>query len=385
MSSPDAAAATADLSDFSETYADARAKFLAAARSAGAIVTSYRHEAQQGPAGEPLYLDAAWLGPRDAGHVLVVGCGTHGIEGYSGSAAQTHWLRQRGAAALPPDTALLCLHAHNPWGFAHALRFTEENVDLNRNFVDFAQAPPANPGYARVHALIDRPHWDEDEVAAVFEQLSVLREEIGEQAYSDAFNGGQYSHAHGIFYGGQREQWSNGAFRRALGENLARARSAAIIDLHTGIGPERGHVFLCFHAPGSAAYERARAWWGERAVNREGVTHKAVAKYQGLLVDAFVALLPGRETTAVVVEFGTLPRPRMQRASMAARWLYAQGMPDTEQGRALMHDVREAFYPSAPDWRAGVLTQSLEIIDRGLAGVAATATDGAAAGQERSA
>ncbi|MEI2417979.1 M14 family metallopeptidase [Orrella sp. JC864] len=370
MAQSPGAAALADLSDFSETYVQAREKFLAAARAAGARLTAYRHPAQRGPAGEALYLDAAWLGPRDARHVLVVGSGTHGIEGYPGSAAQTHWLRQRGERALPAGTAVLFLHAHNPWGFAHALRFTEENVDLNRNFIDFGQAPPANPGYARVHALIDRPEWDEDEVARIFESLAVLREEIGEQAYSDAFNGGQYSHAQGIFYGGQREQWSNGAFRRAIAEHLDQAETAAIVDLHTGIGPERGHVFLCFHPPGSAAYERARLWWGERAVNRDGVTHKAVANYQGLLVDAFVAMLPGRETTAVVVEFGTLPRPRMQRASMAARWLYAAGMPDTGQARALMRDVREAFYPSAPDWRAGVLAQSREIIDRGLAGVA---------------
>ena len=41
-------------------------------------------------------------------------------------------------------------------GFAHALWFTEENVDLNRNFVDFSQPLPQNPRYAEVHALIAR-------------------------------------------------------------------------------------------------------------------------------------------------------------------------------------------------------------------------------------
>ncbi|MBB1604807.1 M14 family metallopeptidase [Variovorax sp. UMC13] len=364
------------LSVFSETYAEARSKFLEAARAAGAALTEYRHPAQVGPAGEALCLDVARLGPADARHVLAVGCGTHGIEGYSGSAAQTHWLRRFRPGHLPADTAVLFFHAHNPWGFAHALRFTEENVDLNRNFVDFGRPLPANPGYAQVHALIDQADWDEDEVPRLFERLSALREAVGEQRYSDAFNGGQYTHDDGIFYGGAREQWSNKAFRQAVADHLQVAESAAFIDFHTGIGPERGHVFLCFHAPGSAPYERARRWWGERAVNREGVTHKAVANYQGLLVDAFVALLPARRTTAVVVEFGTLPRPQMQRASMAARWLWATRHADdrTEAGRALrarlMQDIREAFYPAAPDWRAGVLAQSEDIIDRALAGVA---------------
>ncbi|MFC4274079.1 M14 family metallopeptidase [Achromobacter aloeverae] len=359
-----------DLDPFSETYAQARAKFLDAATDAGARITHYEHAAQRGPQGERLYLDAALLGAADARRILVVGCGTHGIEGYSGSAAQTHWLRRQAARTLPADTAVLFLHAHNPWGFAHALRFTEENVDLNRNFVDFAAPLPANPGYEDVHALIALPDWDDAAVDGIFQRLSALRARIGEQAYSDAFNGGQYTHADGIFYGGARQQWANAAFRRAIEEHLAHAQAAAIIDLHTGIGPERGHVFLCFHPPGSAGYERARAWWGERAVNREGVTHKAVATYQGLLVDAFVAMLPRAQTTAVVVEFGTLPRPLMQRASMAARWLWASPAADQDLRARLMREVREAFYPSTPEWRVGVLAQSEGIIDRAVAGLA---------------
>lgn len=85
---------------------------------------------------------------------------------------------------------------------------------------------------------------------------------------------------------------------------------------------------------------------GERAVNRDGVTHKAVARYQGLLVDAFVAMLPEAETTAVVVEFGTLPRPRMQRASMAARWLWEHQDADGALRAMLMRDIRGRSTPA---------------------------------------
>jgi len=361
---------------FSESYQDAREKFLAAADAAGASLTSYRHPEQLGPAGEALYLDVARLGDGKAKRVLAVGCGTHGIEGYPGSAAQTAWLQGFQPDSLPGDVGVLFFHAHNPWGFAHALRFTEEHVDLNRNFIDFTLPPPDNAEYSEVHAIIDQPNWDEAQIEHMFEQLSQLREAWGEQLYSDAFNGGQYSHPDGIFYGGTREQWSNQAFRRAVADHLRHASAAAFVDLHTGIGPPRGHVFLCFHPPGSEAYERARSWWGERAVNRDGVTHKAVANYRGLLVDAFVSLLPEAATTAVVVEFGTLSRQQMQRASMAARWLWAtrENGADTVQRESLMRDVREAFYPSSPQWREAVLEQSKEIIDRGLAGIAKTSS-----------
>ena len=364
-----------DISIFSESYPEAREKFLVAASKANAEIKSYKHPTHYGPNDEPLFMDVARVGHADARNILVIGSGTHGIEGYSGSAAQSYWLNRHTPNDLDSDTAVLLFHAHNPWGFAHALRYTEEHVDLNRNFIDFSKPLPDNPGYADVHALIAYDEWNEDEVDRSFERLSELREAIGEQAFSDAFNGGQYSHSDGIFYGGIRPQWSNIVFRQALQEHLSCARNAGVIDFHTGIGPPRGHVFLCFHQPGSAAYQRALDWWGERAVNREGVTHKAVAKYQGLLVDAFVDSLPNTETTAVVVEFGTLPRTDMQRAAMAGRWLWSSSEPASSPVRTqLMKLVREAFYPSAPDWRAGVLQQATDIIDKAIAGLQRTPT-----------
>lgn len=362
-----------DLSAFSNTYSEARDKFLAAARDAGAELNQYEHDAQRGPDGERLYLDCARIGPRDARRMLVVISGTHGIEGYSGSAAQSHWLRATCDAPRAPDTAVLLIHAHNPWGFAHGTRVTEENVDLNRNFVDFARPLPANPGYERVHELIALGNWDERSIADAFADLVTLRAELGEQAYSDAFNGGQYVHPDGLFFGGTRPQWANRTFHAVLKAHSSHVEDAALIDLHTGIGPRLGHVFLCFHAPGTTAHERARLWWGERAVNREGVTHKAVARYQGLVVDAFSRALPNADTTAVVVEFGTLPREAMQRANMAARWLRFEAPKGARADRIaeVQRLYREAFYPGDREWRQAVLEQSKELIDRGVSGIGA--------------
>lgn len=358
-----------DLPEFSETYTEAREKFMMAAENVNATLTAHKHPTETGPKGESLFLDVARIGNRFAKRVLVVGSGTHGIEGYAGSAAQIHWLKNFAPEFMDEDIAVLLLHAHNPWGFAHDLRCTEENVDLNRNFVDFDKPLPVNDKYKLVHTLISKEQWNEQEIEETFQELSNLREEIGEQEFSNAFNGGQYIYPDGIFYGGARQQWSNKIFRHVIQENLAEVSDAAIIDLHTGIGPEDGHVFLCFHPSFSEGYQRARAWWGDRAVNREGVTHKAVAHYQGLLVDAFVDMLPNQNTTAVVVEFGTLPRHAMQRASMAARWLWASRTCDNKLRDIIMKEIREAFYPDTLSWRTGVLKQSHEIIDRAIAGL----------------
>lgn len=359
-----------DRSVFSETYAEARDKFLDAARAAGATVSHYPHPSAKGPAGESLYLDVAVLGRPDAPNLMLVGCGTHGIEGFPGSAAQTAWMRGGGAQRMPQGAAMVFLHAHNPWGFAHRQRVTEENVDLNRNFIDHAKPYPANPGYEALHPALTPSRWDEPAIREVFASLETFRLKNGEQAFSDAYNGGQYSRPDGVFFGGHRAQWGNLAFREAVRRHAGHARRAALIDLHTGIGPYLGHVFLCFHPPGSPAWERARAWWGERAVNREGSTHKALAVYQGLLVGAFQAELPNAETTAVVIEFGTRTRQEMQRANIALLWLRKHGDGAPSRAQEVRADYVEAFYPSAPEWRDAVLDQSRVFLDQAVAGIA---------------
>jgi hypothetical protein len=353
-----------DLTAFSESYREARGKFLDAARTVGARVTSYPH-----PAGGELHLDVAVLGAADAPHILVVGSGTHGVEGFAGSAAQTAWLRE--ARQPPSGAALVLFHAHNPWGFEQRTRVTEENVDLNRNFVDFRAPPPINAGYAEVHPHITPETWDEASVASVFRWLDAYRERVGEKAFSTAFNGGQYSHADGIFYGGTRAQWANTAFRRAVRDQAGGARRTALVDLHTGIGPYGEHVFVGFQVPGSPAWERCRAWWGERAVNGQGITHAALADYTGVLSEAFAAELPHAETTTTVVEFGTRPRREMQRASMAQRWLRVHGARDPRRAAQVQAEYVEAFYPADARWRQAVLERGREVIAAGLAGIGA--------------
>jgi hypothetical protein len=359
-----------ELSVFAGSYKEARDNFLRAARRAGAKHQAYHHPTERGPAGEPLYLDVSVLGPGNASNIFVVGCGTHGIEGYSGSAAQCAWLR--GRPRLPKDTAVVFFHAQNPWGFAHKTRVTEENVDLNRNFIDFSKPVPANPGYEELHPQLLTQSWDQESIDAIFRRLDAFRERVGEKAFSDAFNGGQYTHADGIFYGGAQPQWANNAYRGAVETHLGRARRVSYLDLHTGIGPYGEHIYLCFHPEGSPARERARAWWGERAVNLAGVTHKALATYNGTIIDAFASLLPDAEVTTIVVEFGTFPRREMQRASLAQRWLRFEGQRDPVHAAKVRRDYETAFYPADPAWRRAVLEQSREFIDRGVKGIGAS-------------
>src|SRR6267154_2941761 len=100
---------------FSQDYVEAREKFAAAARAAGAEVTGFALD-KRGPDGGKLSTDVAWLGPPDARRVLVTISGTHGVEGFFGSATQIEWLRRAKTAPPPAGIAALHIRAILPYG-----------------------------------------------------------------------------------------------------------------------------------------------------------------------------------------------------------------------------------------------------------------------------
>src|SRR3546814_13333857 len=63
--------------------------------------------------------------------------GTHGQEGFYGSALQIEYLRD---LEIPEGANVVALHALNPWGFSYLSRTDDQNIDVNRNFTDYGVA-----------------------------------------------------------------------------------------------------------------------------------------------------------------------------------------------------------------------------------------------------
>ena len=102
---------------FRTTYQAARQAYRDAAAARGLQVTPYRNPAK-GAEGEELSSDMLLIGPADAERLLIVTSATHGAEGFCGSAIETGWLQSGIFTQLPADTAVLLVHAINPYGFA---------------------------------------------------------------------------------------------------------------------------------------------------------------------------------------------------------------------------------------------------------------------------
>src|SRR6266702_5858450 len=125
------------------SFANQRERFLEAAAGVKATHVVYPHP-MHGPRGEALSTDVAIVGPAGAQKRLVLLSGTHGVEGYYGSDSQIALLDNLRDRALPEDTCVVLVHLVNPWGTAWLRRVNEDNADVNRNYIDFTRALPAN-------------------------------------------------------------------------------------------------------------------------------------------------------------------------------------------------------------------------------------------------
>jgi hypothetical protein len=352
---------------FSATYREARDMFLAAMAADGGRLESVRHP-RNGPDGEPLFLDIGLIGDPRSRRMLVILSGTHGVEGHCGSGAQVALLRDGVLRDRPADTAVLLLHAVNPYGFAWSRRVTHENIDLNRNWIDFDQPVPANPGYDAIHAMLCPREWTGETPDAIWSALGDHARDQGEGAMRRAASGGQYHHTDGLYFGGHAPSWSRVAQTDIFTRYMRDARTVAIIDLHSGLGPYSFGERLTTLPPGSRPFRLAAQWYGADLTSTVAGT-AASPPVAGDGLSAAQALLPGSTVIPIALEFGTLPRKQVVTALCGDAWLHQFGDPHSDLGLRLRAKLRDAFYCDEVDWKAMIVAQTRLCVVQALAGL----------------
>ena len=353
---------------FSQSYAEARTKFLTAADAAGLDVASHIHPLR-GRDDETLAMDVALDGPADARALLIVSSACHGVEGFCGSGVQIALLRDAEwlATQRASGVAVLYVHALNPHGFSWWRRVTHENVDLNRNFHDFSQPLPGNPGYDEIAALLVPATWPpSDEVAARLQQLI---DERGEAALQAAISGGQHAHPQGLFYGGVNPTWSHQTMRQVLRDHGQRCERLAWIDLHTGLGPN-GHgerIFAC--RDDAAAMARARAWWGVDVTSIYDGSSSS-ARLTGLMWLSAYQECAQAEYTGIALEYGTQPMLDVMTALRADQWAENHPEAPPAQHRQIKQQIRDAFYTDTDEWKQRIVEQAIESAQQAVRGLA---------------
>lgn len=329
-------------------YVTAQRAFLTAAQTVRAPVTSFPHPLT-GPNGEPLAVDVAELGSPDAEKTVLVVSGTHGVEGYCGSALQTEWLTKH-SEDRPSDTRVILVHGFNPFGFAWVRRVNEDNVDLNRNFINWSDTPPTNTDYQQIADLLVPAEFTETEQQRTLDELFAFVGEWGMDRFQAAVSGGQFAHPTGLFYGGTGPVWSHRWIREWASTALRDVRHLAIIDLHTGLGPWGFGELISARPRDHKEFQRAIHKWGDvrSMVDGDSVSSNLTGDWLG----ATSEFCSTAEVTAVALEFGTVALITVLQALRADAWLYAHNNPTSPRGQQVRAQVRAAFADDDPQWIA---------------------------------
>ena len=362
--------ATAATRHFSGTYAEARQKFLDAAAGRGAAIESFELEAHPRALRQTLATDVAYLGAPGAARLLIVSSGTHGPEGFCGSGCQVATLNDTELLSRIEQAGigLLLVHAVNPHGFSHLHRTNEDNIDLNRNHIDFDAPLPVNAAYAEVEPFVLPAHWP----PAATDQtvMAAYIEKHGMRAFRAAVTAGQYTSPQGVFYGGKAPSWSNRTMRGILRRYGAGATHIGWIDIHTGLGPY-GHgekIYPGRNAPADLA--RARAWWGAD-VFAPFDGQSASADVSGPVVSAVYDECPQATASLMGLEFGTLPDQEVLTRLRADTWLRRHPEAPEDQKRQIRQDLRDAFYCDNDEWKGMVLGQTRVVLLQTVQGLKA--------------
>jgi hypothetical protein len=356
---------TDPLALFAPDYATAREKFRKAAAARGCTLTAHLNPHAKGPNGEDLFLDVAVAGPAGAKAALLVISGTHGVEAYAGSACQIGWLNGARNDAWPPELKVVMIHALNPYGFAWNRRVTEDNVDLNRNFVDHSAPYPSNGGYEQLKAAIAPKDLEPETLRQGSELFRDFIKEYGPFTMQEAVSKGQYAHPDGMYFGGIREQWSAGILQHVVRRELAHCRRVGVVDVHSGLGPYGHGELISEEAAGTHAYARAKAWWPDICSTQSGESVSAAVT--GSIDACIPTLLAHAEVTMGCLEFGTVSTFQVFEALRADNWLHTLGDPNGPKAAEIKAHTRAAFYPDQDDWKdmiwrrgEAVLTQAVQ-------------------------
>lgn len=360
-----------ELEAFPPSYRVARERLLEAVSRVSArlpVLVDSRSLASKGPEGETLALDFIVLGARKPARALVVSSGTHGGEGYLGSAVQL-LVAQRllPALSLAPDQAVVLLHAINPYGYAWHRRVNEDNIDLNRNFRQDFDPMACHPDYIELFDVMNPPDLDAEHEKARWARLEAFIARHGMRHFQQVFSEGQYRFPAGLQFGGQAQAPSTRHLLSFVSECFVSTRSLIWLDFHTGLGESAACELISGAAPTDPGLHYAQSIWSDPVRSAAGGESLSTPLH-GLLDRGIARVLPASCRFGMAfAEYGTHPLDRVTRALRADNWLHHHGDRNDPVGRAIDAEMLEAFCPASAAWREQSARHGVGLVEQSLA------------------
>jgi len=285
---------------FSNDYEEARDKFITQAKDKGMILSSENII-------DSLTCDIAISETKPKNKLLIFISGTHGVEGYVGSAFQLMFL-DRYYDKLKDKVSICFIHSLNPYGFKYNRRVNENNVDINRNFCEDFNNVQINPKILEILTknekifVAKKPRQNrfyENYKLYTTMLKSIIKNGVVQTIEAGVI--GQNLYPTGVNYSGTTQEKSNIVFTNIISKITSGYQETILIDLHTGLGRKYEMSGSTYHSPESDEF---------RLCNK--IVH-TLASHTGVHIYNIYSLGKGflRSTKAkknyeVLVEFGTV-------------------------------------------------------------------------------
>jgi hypothetical protein len=348
-------------SHFSPTYAEARRRFKDAAEAAGATIRSYHVDVE---CEEELAIDVATLGADNA-PTVITSSGVHGVEGFFGSAVQHALLGLLSQSRAEPNIRHVLIHGINPFGFSRLRRVNEDNVDLNRNFLENAGDYKGAPdGYTGLNEFLNPesspPRFEPFKLKAIWKSWR-----YGMQALKQSVAGGQYEYPRGLFFGGKGQCKAT----RIVCENcdtwIGSSEKIVHIDFHSGLGPFGTYKLLLAEGEESQSYSWYTNAFGTDCVELRDAPEGTAYTVSGLLGEWMQNHFESRDYRHVSAEFGTYDVIRVLRAMRAENRAHHYSADTSAIYKSAKAEFLECFCPIDVSWRKQAIESGLKIITQG--------------------
>jgi predicted deacylase len=347
---------------YSADYFSARERFLKTSTRLGLAHHSLPIHAPS-PNSEPLTIDITVAGAAKPVSALVVSSGVHGVEGLLGSAVQLAFLEQLAEAWRPPEgTALVMVHAVNPFGFAWRRRFNENNVDLNRNFLLAEEKYIGSPPLSGAFRSAMTPAKPRTRFGFWTARMALLALRHGIQSFWETLPVGQYDYPDWLYYGGGGPTQSSKALEFFLPTLLDETKEVVHLDFHTGLGRWAECELLVSESEGLDNCE----WWLEHFdpdMVRKLKSFTRAYEIRGGFGPWLRALFPDCKYRFATAEFGTYSPMRVIGAlADELRWHGELG--NQLPQHASRSRLADTFVPPSRSWRTKALHTGLSVIER---------------------
>ena len=355
---------------FSRDYKEASSRFrdqLSKLEKVGHKVTHQKLELDYvGPSSEDLVIDIAIIGPIQAEKMFLYSSGIHGVEGFAGSAIQLSVLDQLSTEKPFNSYCIIFIHIINPYGMAWFRRVNENNVDLNRNFLnnqsDFSGEPD---GYNQINEFLNPSHIPVQTDMLFYLKGVIYLIKYGFKNLKQWIAQGQYGRPYSLQFGGIEMQKGPKLLMNWLQENISHMKEAVAVDLHTGLGPSGYDTILIPDDIDEYKYEIMKNIYQDHIAPLD--PNKGIGyKIKGDIHSGISSYFSNINWIYVTQEFGTYSPTKVFK-NLRAENMWTQNSTHEKDEKLYNHwsrrNLMRTFNPDDNKWKLKIISRGLKVFN----------------------